>query len=175
MVFGTPSEDYVPSRGAALLRSMGKGTVSRAKDGLLGRGFLSKLVKGSQRPKPGRTLKISEMCLVLHRWRFRVPDCPFRNQNALGGSIPQELFNEATTLDALYGQQEAWREWPLRASDGDLAMLLQLTSEGLVSHRLIEIKKSIDGIKSQVDFKLDITGAKAARSEIDWNSKKAGQ
>jgi hypothetical protein len=65
MVFGTPGEDYVPSRGAALLRSAGKGMASRAKDGLLGRGFLSKLVKGSQRHKPGRTLKISEMWLVL--------------------------------------------------------------------------------------------------------------
>jgi hypothetical protein len=104
-----------------------------------------------------------------------VPDCPFRNQNALGGSIPQELFHEATTLDTLYGQKEAWREWPLRASDGDLAMLLQMTSEGVVSHQLIQIKESIDGFKSQVDFKLDITGAKAARSEIDWNSKKAGK
>jgi oxalate---CoA ligase len=61
MVFGTPSENYVPSRGAALLRSAGKQVVSRAKDGLLGRGVLSKLVKDSQKPKPGRTLKISEM------------------------------------------------------------------------------------------------------------------
>jgi hypothetical protein len=97
----------------------------------------------------------------------------FSNQNALGGSIPQEVFHDATTLDALY-QQEAWREWPLRASDGDLAMLAQITSEGLVS-RLIGIKGSIYDIKSQVDFKLDITGPRAARTEIDWNSKRAGE
>ena len=37
-------------------------------------------------------------------------------------------------LDALYQQQEAWREWPLRASDGDLAMLAQMASEDVVSH-----------------------------------------
>ncbi|KAF8506874.1 hypothetical protein F5888DRAFT_45373 [Russula emetica] len=137
MVFGTPNENYMPSRGAALLRSVGEGAVSKAKDNLLSRGVLSKVVKDPQRPRPGRTLKISEI-----------------NQNALGGSIPQEVFHDATTLDALY-QQEAWREWPLRASDGDLAMLAQITSEGLV------------------DFKLDITGPRTARTEIDWNSKRA--
>ncbi len=53
-------------------------------------------------------------------------------------------------------------------------MLAQITSEGLVSH-LIVIKESIDGIESQVDFKLDITGARVARTEIDWNSKRAGE
>jgi len=89
--------------------------------------------------------------------------------------MPQELFNEATALDALYKQQEAWREWPLRASDGDLAMLAQMTSEGLVSHHLIEIKESVDDTEPQIDFKLDITAAKAARIDIDWNSKKAGR
>jgi transcription factor C subunit 3 len=61
MLFGTSNENYLPSKGAALLRSAGKRTVSRARDGLLGRGVLSKLVKDSQKPKPGRTLKISEM------------------------------------------------------------------------------------------------------------------
>lgn len=61
----------------------------------------------------------------------------------------------------------------MRASDGDLAMLAQLTSEGLVSH-LIEIKESIDNIEFQVDFNIDITGPRAARTEIDWNSKRAG-
>lgn len=61
MVFGTPNENYAPSRGAALLRSVGEGAVSKAKDNLLSRGVLSKVVKDPQRPKPGRTLKISEM------------------------------------------------------------------------------------------------------------------
>jgi hypothetical protein len=70
-----------------------------------------------------------------------VSNYSLRNQNAIGGSMPQELFHEATTLDTLYKQQEAWREWPLRASDGDLAMLVQMTSEGLVSNHLIEIKE----------------------------------
>ena len=61
MVFGTPNENYVPSKGAALLRSVGERAVSKAKDNLLGRGVLSKAVRDPQRPKPGRTLKISEM------------------------------------------------------------------------------------------------------------------
>jgi hypothetical protein len=46
-------------------------------------------------------------------------------------------------LDALYQQQEAWREWPLRASDGDLAMLAQMASEDLVNHPSDEIKESL--------------------------------
>jgi hypothetical protein len=46
-------------------------------------------------------------------------------------------------LDGLYQQQQAWREWPLRASDGDLAMLAQITSEGLVS-QMIEINESLN-------------------------------
>lgn len=98
----------------------------------------------------------------------------FSNQNAFGGSIQQEVFHDAATLDALSKQEESWREWPLRASDGDLAMLAQSTSEGLVSC-LIVIRGSIDDIESQVDFRLDITGARAARVEVDWNSKKAGE
>jgi oxalate---CoA ligase len=45
------------------------------------------------------------------------------------------------------------------------------------SCKLFEIKESrlTTLIESQVDFKLDITRPKAARSEIDWNSKRAGQ
>ena len=62
MIFGTPSEDYEPPRAASLLGSVGdEQLVSRAKDNLLSRGVLSKLVKDPNKPKPGRTLKISEM------------------------------------------------------------------------------------------------------------------
>ena len=62
----------------------------------------------------------------------------------------------------------------MRASDGDLAMLAQLTSEDLVSPP-IGVKGSIYDVGSQLDFKLDITGPRAARTEIDWNSKRAGE
>jgi oxalate---CoA ligase len=61
MVLGTPSENYIPSRGAALLRSVGEQAVSKAKDNLLSRGVVSKVVRDPQRLRPGRTLKISEM------------------------------------------------------------------------------------------------------------------
>ncbi|KAH9081834.1 hypothetical protein EDB83DRAFT_588048 [Lactarius deliciosus] len=120
MVFGTPSEDYDPPRAANLLRSVGEEQlVSRARDNLLSRGVLSKLVKDPNKPKPGRTLKISEI-----------------NQNALGGSIVQDLFQDATSLDTLCRDRDGWREWPLSASDGDLAMLAQMTSEGLISESI---------------------------------------
>jgi oxalate---CoA ligase len=61
MVFGTPNESYDPSRAAALLHSVGEEAISRAKDNLLYRGVLSKVVRDPQKSKPGRTLKISEM------------------------------------------------------------------------------------------------------------------
>ncbi|KAI0274891.1 hypothetical protein BC834DRAFT_850125 [Gloeopeniophorella convolvens] len=139
MVFGTPNENYDPPKAASLLRSVGEGPVSAAKDNLLNRGILSKLIRDPRKPKPGRSLKISDL-----------------NQNALGGSISQDTFQDATTLDTLCKQQdEAWREWPLLASDGDLAMLVHATSDGAV------------------EFRIDTTEAREARKEIDWNSKKA--
>lgn len=62
MIFGTPSEDYEPLRAADLLRSAGEEQlVLKAKDSLLSLGVLSKVVKDPNKPKPGRTLKISEM------------------------------------------------------------------------------------------------------------------
>lgn len=36
-------------------------------------------------------------------------------------------------------------------------------------------RNRFDDVESQVDFKLDISGPRAARSEIDWNSKRAGE
>lgn len=42
--------------------------------------------------------------------------------------------------------------------------------------RLIEIKGLLTyDTEPQVDFELDITGPRAARTEIDWNSKRAGE
>ena len=62
MIFGTPSEDYEPLRAADLLHSVGEEQlVLKAKDNLLSLGVLSKVVKDPNKPKPGRTLKISEM------------------------------------------------------------------------------------------------------------------
>ena len=40
---------------------------------------------------------------------------------------------------------------------------------------MIEIQESIYDIGSQVDFKIDTAGPRAARAEIDWNSKRAGE
>lgn len=36
-------------------------------------------------------------------------------------------------------------------------------------------QESVDNTEPQIDFQLDITGARASRVEIDWNSKKAGK
>jgi transcription factor C subunit 3 len=36
-------------------------------------------------------------------------------------------------------------------------------------------RSTLNDIESQVDFRLDTTGPRAARTEIDWNSKRAGE
>ncbi|KAK0198496.1 hypothetical protein F5146DRAFT_1158718 [Armillaria mellea] len=114
--------------------------VTSATKGLVSRGVLSKLVRDHHRQKPGRQLKISDANLA-----------------ALGGSISSDLFQDAAGLeeDLATGENDTWREWPLTATDGDSAALIQLVSD------------------NKVDFKIDTTNAQAARPMLDWNSKKA--
>ncbi|THU88448.1 hypothetical protein K435DRAFT_830546 [Dendrothele bispora CBS 962.96] len=139
MTLGTPNEVYDPEGASRLLHSIGEETVATATRNLLGRGVLSKLVRDPHKPKPGRFLKISEL-----------------NQNALGGIISCDVFQDAVSLEDLSLQSEGlWREWPLLAMDGDMAALMQLVSE------------------DKVDFEIDTSQPQAARPALDWNSKKA--
>lgn len=64
----------------------------------------------------------------------------YRNQNALGGSIPRDTFQDAVALEDLFSEQEdeSWREWPLLASDGDCAALIQLVSENKVCKNIVQ-------------------------------------
>lgn len=61
--------------------------------------------------------------------------CVISNQNAMGGQLPRELFQDAAALDELIAVQqtqqvgEQWQEWSLLATDGDTAFLLELASE----------------------------------------------
>ncbi|GLB36492.1 putative B-block binding subunit of TFIIIC [Lyophyllum shimeji] len=138
MTLGTPHERYDPEPASTLLRNIGEQYVSVATKNLLSRGVLSKLVRDPQKQKPGRQLKISEV-----------------NQNAIGGSIPRDTYQDAIALEELSLQDDTWREWPLLATDGDSAALIQLVSE------------------NRVEFKVDTTHAQSARPILDWNSKKA--
>ena len=57
------------------------------------------------------------------------------NQNAIGGSVPQDVFQDAAALDDVLRQGEdpdAWREWSLLSSDGDMAALLNMVSNNKV-------------------------------------------
>ncbi|KAL4080394.1 hypothetical protein V8B97DRAFT_1863880 [Scleroderma yunnanense] len=117
MVFGTPSELYDPDSGARLLHSVGRKPVSAAISHLLSQGVLSKLMRDPKKPKPGRTLKISDI-----------------NLNAIGGPFPSELFQDANALDDIMAEGDIeGMEWSLDAHDGDIATLLQLVSEDQVS------------------------------------------
>ncbi|ESK95510.1 hypothetical protein Moror_12696 [Moniliophthora roreri MCA 2997] len=139
VVLGTPNEAYDPERASSLLHSVGEDAVSAAMTNLLGQGVLSKLVRDPKKQRPGRLLKISDF-----------------NQNALHGNISQDLFQDASALRELSIQQEGvWREWPLLATDGDLAAMVQLVSD------------------DKVDFRVDTSQPQRHRPTLDWNSKKA--
>ncbi|KAG2345257.1 hypothetical protein BDR05DRAFT_1058382 [Suillus weaverae] len=138
MVFGMSTEHYDADLAAELLHSAGDQSVSLATSNLLRRGVLSKVVRDPKKMKPGRTLKISDV-----------------NLNAIGGSIHGDLFQDAVALDEVFAEQVDSLEWPLLASDGDTAALLQLVSE------------------EQVDFIIDTAQLRNARTRLDWNSKKA--
>jgi hypothetical protein len=64
---------------------------------------------------------------------FSNVDSDARNQNALGGSIPTDTFQDAAALELLSEQHEdMWKDWPLLATDGDMVTLLQIVSENKV-------------------------------------------
>ncbi|KAI0344000.1 hypothetical protein BDW22DRAFT_1355246 [Trametopsis cervina] len=143
MMLGTSNEDHNAARASDLLKSAGEEGVEMAVKEMLQHGVISKLVKDPKKRKPGRTLKISD-----------------GNQNAIGGPVAPELFQDASTfVDALASSQRddplMWREWPLLVTDGDAAALAELVSEG------------------KLEIKIDTSGPQAVRAKIDWNSKKA--
>ncbi|KAI0080022.1 hypothetical protein K474DRAFT_383634 [Panus rudis PR-1116 ss-1] len=113
MVLGTPNEVYDPDLASAVLKGVGEGPVAIATRELLQNKVLSKLVRDPSKPRPGRTLKISDP-----------------NQNALDGMLSSELFQDAATLEEMLEQEDSgWRDWSLFASDGEIAALVQLVSE----------------------------------------------
>ncbi|KAG6891070.1 hypothetical protein C0995_014159 [Termitomyces sp. Mi166 len=156
MTLGTPHERYDSEHASTLLHTIGEHYVSIATKNLLTRGVLSKLVRDPQKEKPGRQLKISE-----------------GNQNAVGGSILRETFQDAALLEELSLQEGGtWREWPLTASDGDSAALIQLVSENKAS--IIPLYTTFFVLTShKVEFKVDTSHAQSCRPTLDWNSKKA--
>ncbi|OBZ79916.1 Transcription factor tau subunit sfc3 [Grifola frondosa] len=140
MTLGTPHENYDPDSASQLLKSVGERAVQTATKTLLARGAVSKTVRDPQKSKPGRTFKISDS-----------------NLNAIGGSLSRDLYQDACAFEEVLGQEEdaeRWREWPLLASDGDTALLIELVSE------------------NRVNFGIDTSNPRAARPKIDWNSKK---
>ena len=52
--------------------------------------------------------------------------------------MPRETFRDASFLEELWieqdGEEVEWEEWPLLASDGDMAALIELVSEDKVSY-----------------------------------------
>ncbi|KZT06305.1 uncharacterized protein LAESUDRAFT_726133 [Laetiporus sulphureus 93-53] len=140
MVMGTPNDTYDAQAAAVFLSSVGENAVQAASKDLLARGVFSKIIRDPTRSRPGRALKISDS-----------------NQNALGGSLSQDIFQDASALEDLLGQDEdnAWREWSLLSSDGDMAAMLELV------------------LDNKIEFKVDTTHAQERRATVDWNSKKA--
>ncbi|KAJ6501642.1 hypothetical protein C8R47DRAFT_1108154 [Mycena vitilis] len=137
MTMGTAVESYDAETASEMLHKIGHEAVGPAQGNLLRRGVLAWRFKNPS-SHPGRMLKISE-----------------GNQNAIGGSIPHDTFQDAAALEDISVDDQSWREWPLLSTDGDTAALIQLVSD------------------NTVDFKIDTIHAQGARAAIDWNSKKA--
>ena len=58
-----------------------------------------------------------------------------RNQNAIGGSISGDLFQDAAALEEVLIEEAdllTWREWSLLSTDGDTAALIELVSDNRV-------------------------------------------
>ncbi|CAL1696293.1 unnamed protein product [Somion occarium] len=117
MVLSTSKEAYDPEAAAALLKSIGEESVKTATRLMLSRNVLSKMVRDISKPRPGRTLKISDS-----------------NMYSLGGLFQLDVFQDAIAQeDELLAEPEdgnEWREWSLLATDGDAAALIELASEG---------------------------------------------
>ena len=60
MVIGTPNERYSVETGNQFLKRFGDDVVSSVAESMLERGVFSKIVRDPQKPKPGRSLKISD-------------------------------------------------------------------------------------------------------------------
>ena len=60
-----------------------------------------------------------------------------RNQALLKGPMPRETFRDASSLEEHWIERDEeeieWKEWPLLASDGDMAVLIELVSKDKVS------------------------------------------
>jgi hypothetical protein len=61
MVLGTPNAVYDPDRASAMLHSVGEQPIAEARAALLARGVISNLVHDPKKPRPGRTLRFTDM------------------------------------------------------------------------------------------------------------------
>lgn len=63
------------------------------------------------------------------------------NITSLGGSFQSDVFHDAIAqeeeLHADDEDESDWREWSLLATDGDVAALLELVSDGKVQHSFL--------------------------------------
>ena len=61
---------------------------------------------------------------------YNLTDLHLRNQSTLGGPFVQDLFLDAFQCEESYKAAERqWSDWPIVATDGDLAALLQMVSD----------------------------------------------
>lgn len=72
------------------------------------------------------------MTVCLRPLKFSLTPTFCRNLNTVGGAISGDTFQDAVALEEVIAQDGAWREWPLTASDGDCAALVELVMENKV-------------------------------------------
>ncbi|KAF8526018.1 hypothetical protein BU17DRAFT_41424 [Hysterangium stoloniferum] len=137
MVLATPVDDYNADAAALFLSEIGNHAVSQASENLLARGVVTTTPEAVRRKTPGRNLRISDL-----------------NEDALGGSLHRSIFLEACAIeDAL--TEDIEKDWNVLATNGEMAALIGLVSEG------------------KVDFYMDLSETAVRREKGDWNSKKS--
>lgn len=60
MVVNTPNERYMVETGNKLLKRFGDEVVSSVAESMLERSIFSKIIRDAKKPKPGRSIKISD-------------------------------------------------------------------------------------------------------------------
>ena len=79
-------------------------------------------------------------------------------------------------LEAIDPNDKAWHDWPLTATDGDCATLIELVSDDKVSLFFTGCSHCRGANTDfKVDFTIDTSLPQSARPALDWNSKKAGE
>ncbi|KAH7092842.1 hypothetical protein BKA62DRAFT_722325 [Auriculariales sp. MPI-PUGE-AT-0066] len=140
MMLSTPEDRFSSDISSEMLKHFGEDAVKTAVEKLRREGKISAIQSDPKKPRPGRTLKISDSDRV-----------------AFSSWLSLEMAEDAVALDALHevAEPDDWQEWTPMATDGETAAFLRMIAN------------------DEVELDIDLSSHKAAKKELEWNSRKA--